>query len=248
MNGNRNYDREFKGVISLTQSLAESRNITVILSEEVGRELVRQVAQGFGIESDLASGPAWPWVSESTLIEMTGAYAGFLNGGSSVTPYGLVDLRMRGDTEPLMTNEGTGIGERVIRESAARQLTWMMNQVVLQGTGARANIENWEVAGKTGTTQGARDAWFIGFTGDYVTGVWMGYDDNRPLSGVTGSGLPADIWRETMTRITDGWQPTRLPMEVPSAPSGNTPLSNEGIVADKEIINILEGLLNQLGN
>ena len=76
----------------------------------------------------------------------------------------------------------------------------------------------------------------------------MGYDDNRPLSGVTGSGLPADIWRETMTRITDGWQPTRLPMEVPSAPSGNTPLSNEGIVADKEIINILEGLLNQLGN
>ena len=246
----QNYDREFKGPVTLTQSLAESRNIpAIVLSEEVGRELVRQVALGFGIESDLASGPALALgVSESTLIEMTGAYAGFLNGGSSVTPYGLTQLRMRGDAEPLMTNEGLGIGERVIREEAARQLTWMMHQVVEQGTGGRARLDSWEIAGKTGTTQGARDAWFIGFTGDYVTGVWMGYDDNRPLSGVTGSGLPADIWRETMTRITDGWQPTRLPMEAPPAGSGNAPLVNEGIVADQEIVNILEGLLNQLGD
>ncbi len=244
----QNYDREFKGPISLTQAIAESRNIpAVVLSEEVGRELIRQVAQGFGIQSDLAAGPAMALgVSESTLIEMTGAYAGILNGGSSVSPYGLVDLRMRGDTEPLMTNDGLGIGERVIRETAARQLTWMMTQVVEQGTGRRAQLEGWQIAAKTGTTQGARDAWFIGFTGDYVTGVWMGYDDNRPLTGVTGSGLPADIWRETMLRATAGQQPAVLPLEFPQAQSSDRIISHEGIVVDDTISDILEGILSQV--
>lgn len=245
-----NYDKEFKGQITLTQALAESRNIpAVILSEEVGRELVRQVAQGFGIESDLAAGPAMALgVSESNLIEMTGAYAGFLNGGSSVTPFGLVDLRLRGEPEPLFVNDTTGIGERVIRESAARQLTWMMTQVVeaAEGTGRRARMDGWQIAAKTGTTQGARDAWFIGFTGDYVTGVWMGYDDNRPLTGVTGGGLPADIWRETMTRVTAGWQPTRLPMEAPAARSGAPMVEDNGIVAAPNNATIIENLLRGL--
>jgi len=137
--------------------MAESRNIpAVILSEEVSREAVTTVARGFGIESDLAAGPALALgVSESTLIEMTGAYAGILNGGSSVTPYGLIDLRFRGDAEPLMTNDGGGIGERVIRQDKARELTWMMHQVVETGTGVRAKIDGWEVAGKSGTTQAA---------------------------------------------------------------------------------------------
>jgi membrane peptidoglycan carboxypeptidase len=79
-------------------------------------------------------------------------------------------------------------------------------------------LEGIEVAGKTGTTQAARDAWFVGFTGDYVAGVWMGYDDNSPLTGVTGSGLPADIWRETMSRVTVGQTIVPLPMTVPVAP------------------------------
>ena len=244
----KNYDRQFKGQITLTQALAESRNIpAVVLSEEVGRELVRTVAQGFGIESDLAAGPALALgVSESTLIEMTGAYAGILNGGSSVRPYGLTDLRLLGDAEPLMTNAGAGIGERVINESAARQLTWMLSQVVEYGTGTRAQMPNWQVAGKSGTTNSQRDAWFIGFTGDYVTGVWMGYDDNRPMSGVTGGGLPADIWREAMTRITAGWQPTRLPMQAPIARSGAGTISSGNIVADQEINNVLENILQGL--
>lgn len=246
----QNYDRQFKGVITLTQALAESRNIpAVILSEEVGREAVSTVARGFGIESDLATGPALALgVSESTLIEMTGAYAGILNGGSSVTPYGLVDLRIQGDAEPLMTNDGTGIGERIIRQEAARELTWMMTRVVEEGTGARARMDGWEIAAKTGTTQGARDAWFIGFTGDYVVGVWMGFDDNRPLSGVTGGGLPADIWRETMTRITAGQQPTALPMTPPQGVSGVGTIADQGIVAPAEIQNVLENIFSQSGN
>jgi len=219
----------------------------VILSEEVGRELVSTVATGFGIESDLAAGPALALgASESTLIEMTGAYAGFLNGGSSVESFGLIDLRLQGESTPLMDSTGTGIKERVISESAARQATWMMAQVVEQGTGQRARMGGWQIAGKTGTTNSQRDAWFIGFTGDYVTGVWMGNDDNTPLEGVTGGGLPADIWHETMTRITSGWEPTALPMEQPPAASGSGTLSTESVEADQQmndaISNILQGL------
>ena len=169
-----------------------SLNIPAVrISEAVGRDKVRHVAEDFGIQSDLAVGPALALgTSESTLMEMTGAYAGILNGGSSVRPYGLTELRLVGDQVPLMGQTG-GMGERVVSEFAAQQLIYMMSQVVERGTGQRARLPGRQVAGKTGTTQAARDAWFLGFTADYVVGVWMGYDDNTPLTGVTGGGLPA---------------------------------------------------------
>ena len=211
-----NYDNRFHGPVTLAQALAQSYNIPVVkLFEEVGREAVAQIASDFGIESDLAQGPALALgASESTLIEMTGAYAGILNGGSSVEPYGLVELRIRGERNPLLEQEG-GIGERVISEKAARQLTWMMYNVIEVGTGTRAKLGDRQAAGKTGTTQAARDAWFIGFTADYVAGVWMGYDDNTPLTGVTGGGLPAEIWQETMKRVHEGVPVSALPMMEP---------------------------------
>jgi membrane peptidoglycan carboxypeptidase len=213
----QNYDREFKGPITLTDALANSRNVpAVLLSEDVGREAVQTVARGFGMTGELADGPAIALgVTESTLVEMAGAYAGILNGGSSVVPYGLVELRLLGDDTSLM-GSGGGIGERIIREESAQQLVWMMHQVVEAGSGMRARIDGWEIAGKSGTTQGARDAWFIGFTGDYVTAVWMGYDNNTPLTGVTGGGLPATIWHETMVRVLADKSPTPLPMIVPA--------------------------------
>nr|WP_324609987.1 PBP1A family penicillin-binding protein [Nioella nitratireducens] len=213
----RNYTGEFYGTVTLTEALRASLNTPAVrLSEEVGRDLVRTVASEFGIESDLALGPALALgASESTLLEMTGAYAGILNGGSAVAPYGLTDLRLVGDNEAMM-GQGGGIQERVISETAARQLTYMMAQVVAQGTGRRAQLPDRPVAGKTGTTTSARDAWFIGFTADYVAGVWMGYDDNQPLSGVTGGGLPAEIWRQTMEPIHEGIPPRPLPMIDPA--------------------------------
>src|SRR5690606_8712227 len=91
-------------------------------------------------------------------------------------------------------------------------------QVVESGTGTRARLGNRPAAGKTGTTQAARDAWFIGFTADYVTGVWMGYDDNTPLAGVTGGGLPAEIWREAMLRIHEDMPLRGLPARPPEPP------------------------------
>jgi membrane peptidoglycan carboxypeptidase len=112
-----------------------------------------------------------------------------------------------------------------------------MRSVVESGSGTRARLPDRPAAGKTGTTQAARDAWFIGFTDRYVAGVWMGYDDNRPLAGVSGSGLPAEIWRETMLRIHRGVPATPLPVyeappeqpaEVPALVAGGAPAVEEG--------------------
>jgi len=153
--------------------------------------------------------------AESTLLEMTGAYAGLANLGQAVRPYGLMELTIQGDAAPLLSKDTTE-GLRVINENAAQQLTYMMYQVIEAGTGGRAKLGNRQAAGKTGTTQGARDAWFIGFTADYVAGVWMGYDDNSPLTGVGGGGLPAEIWRETMARVHEDLPLRPLQMRLPT--------------------------------
>ncbi|MFD3188706.1 transglycosylase domain-containing protein [Sedimentitalea sp. HM32M-2] len=241
----KNYTNRHYGPVTLADALKDSLNVPAVkVSEQAGRDLVRHVASQFGIESDLALGPALALgASESTLIEMTGAYAGILNGGSSVTPYGLTELKLLGDRDPLMGADG-GIGERVIQKQAAEQLIWMMEKVVSEGSGRRAALPGWQSAGKTGTTQAARDAWFIGFTAEYVAGVWMGYDDNTPLSGVTGGGLPAEIWRETMIRVHQGVAPSPLPMRDPIAPTQPQRGGNGGgfgSVVDKMLRDIFGG-------
>ena len=241
-----NYTRDYKGRVTLTQALAQSLNIPAVkVSETVGRDVVRKVASDFGIESDLAAGPALALgASESTLLEMTGAYAGILNGGSSVTPYGLVELKLLGEEEPLM-GSGGGIGERVIQERSARELIYMMSRVLESGTGTRARLPGREAAGKTGTTQAARDAWFVGFSADYVAGVWMGYDDNTPLTGVTGGGLPAEIWQETMLRVHEGLPANPLPMARPAPrpePVQPVPQRRGPLAGGNPIENILRGL------
>ncbi|MCB1390088.1 MAG: penicillin-binding protein [Rhodobacteraceae bacterium] len=219
----RNYTNEFLGYMTLAEALARSENIPAVrISEAMGRDRVRAAANAFGLHSDLAEGPALALgASEATLLDMTAAYAGILNGGSSVRPYGFTSLTLAGEPQPLMTI-GSGIGERVITEEAAQQLVWMMSQVLEApyGTGRRARLpDGRQAAGKTGTTTSARDAWFIGFTADYVVGVWMGNDDNTPLSGVSGGGLPAEIWREVMVRVNDGLPLHPLPMIVPEQPN-----------------------------
>ncbi|MGR3541104.1 MAG: transglycosylase domain-containing protein [Hasllibacter sp.] len=260
----RNYDGRFHGRVTLTEALAQSYNIPAVrVFEEVGREAVAQIARDFGLDTDLAAGPAVALgASETTLISITGAYAGILNGGRSVAPYGLVELRTVADGT-VMEQTG-GMGERVISIDAAEQLVWMMSHVVTEGTGTRAALAaGHPVAGKTGTTQEGRDAWFVGFTADYVAGVWMGYDDNRPLTEVTGGGLPADIFREAMEGVHAGAPVRALPMAPPptarrapvpaSAPapqpertvaqSGPEPVPAGGNAIERALIEALNGLL-----
>jgi len=252
----KNYSRNFKGPITFTEALAGSINTAAVrISEEVGREKVRVLARDFGIENKLAVGPAVALgASESTLLEMTGAYAGISNSGMSARPYGVMELTIQGDNAPLM-GKSSGSGKRVINDHAAAELIYMMNQVVETGTGRRAKLNGREAAGKTGTTQGARDAWFIGFTADYVAGVWMGYDDNSKLSGVTGGGLPADIWRETMLRVHDGVSPKRLamihplPEEIVDNPDGDDRPTNLSRAIDRELKQLekdAETIMNKL--
>ena len=232
----KNYTNEFYGEVRMVDAMANSLNtVAVRLSEQVGRERVRALASDFGVMSQLAEGPALALgASNVTLLEMTGAYAGILNGGRQSLPYGWLDLRIRGDEQVLMSLDRTD-GFRVLDERAAGYLVYMMSQVVEVGSGARAALGDRPVAGKTGTTQGARDAWFIGFTGDYVAGVWMGYDDNSKLTGVTGGGLPAEIWRETMERVHEGLPVRPLPLIDPTKEA-------------PRIVNEIDNLVNDVSN
>ncbi len=215
----KNITKKYEGEMTMTTALARSKNtVAVKVAVAIGTDKVSEIAQGFGIKNKINPGPSMALgASESTLLEMTGAYAGILNEGVAVMPYGVMELTLQGDSTPLIVHSNEP-GDQIISRSAARQLTYMMNQVVENGSGRKAQIPSVEIAGKTGTTQGAKDAWFIGFNSDYVVGVWMGYDDNTKLTGVTGSGLPTDIWRETMVRVLDGHTPAPLPMFVPKTP------------------------------
>ncbi|MBB5517191.1 penicillin-binding protein 1A [Rubricella aquisinus] len=211
----QNYTRDYIGPVEMHEAFARSTNtVAVRVSEDVGRNAVREVARDLGWLLPLADGPALALgVSETTLLTLTGAYAAFLNEGVFVSPFGLTEVRLRGDDAAILSASGRD-GVQALRPDTARKVTWMMTQTMdaPYGTGRRARLTDRPTAGKTGTTQEAKDAWFVGFTGQYVAGVWMGYDDNTPLRGVTGGGLPAEIWRRTMTKVHDGLPVEPLPV------------------------------------
>ncbi|MEL6336857.1 MAG: PBP1A family penicillin-binding protein [Pseudomonadota bacterium] len=207
-----NYSRAFRGPVTMREALAQSINtVAVQVSQRAGLEAVRDLAGAMGLDAEMAPGPAIALgTSEATLVDMTGVYATIANLGLRAEPLAIRTIRLRGDDEPIMQGDSAA-APRALSEGSARLLIDMMRDVVTTGTGRRAALGPREAAGKTGTTQGARDAWFIGFTGDYVAGVWMGNDDNAPLTGVTGGGLPAEIWRETMLRAHEDRPLTPLP-------------------------------------
>lgn len=219
----QNYGGETYGGLTLTEALANSVNTaTVRLALETGLPRVRETAQRLGVSAELAPGPAIALgTSEATLLDMTGVYATIADQGRRVEPFGIRRVALRDDQSPLLSHDPIP-GPAAMSPRAARLLTGMMEEVIRQGTGRRAALDR-PAAGKTGTTQAARDAWFIGFTADYVVGVWMGYDDNTPLSGVTGGGLPAEIWREVMVGLHEGLPPRPLESERPSEPSRPAP-------------------------
>ncbi len=241
----RNYDGRYRGPVTLTEALAKSINTAAVrVLLETGEDRVRALARRLGITTELAPGPAIALgTSEVTLIDMTGVYATFANRGRHAPPWGIREIRLRGEKAPLIRG-GPPKTEQVISPRTAGLLTYMLREVVERGTGRRARLGDREAAGKTGTTQAARDAWFIGYTADYVVGVWMGYDDNTPLRGVTGGGLPAEIWRETMRRINSGVAPKPLYVVQPGGESmllSGTP-SGAGTVVERVFFDVLRSL------
>jgi len=205
-----NIDGKFDGRISLAQALARSRNAaTVRLQEQVGRSRVRVLAERLGLSGPLPDGPSLALgTGEASPLELAGVYAGIANGGRAVFPYAVAAVRDR-DGRLLYTRAGSGLSEAASRRSAAT-LTAMLTGAINAGTGTAARLDR-PAAGKTGTTQDYRDAWFAGFTADLVAVVWVGRDDNAPMDKVTGGGLPADIWKRFMAPAHQGWPVRPLP-------------------------------------
>ena len=208
----QNYEKKFNGLVSLTDSLSQSLNIPAVkLAQQIGLNNIGQISMDMGIYKKISTNPAIALgVSETTLLELTSAYATFLNDGIKVSPYGLEKLSLETGVSFLNRTLSTETN-RILRSETAHSIVYMLEKAVSNGTGKRAKFSNWEIAGKTGTTQDARDAWFIGFTSEYIAGVWMGYDNNKPLNGVTGGGLPAEIWSLIMNKIHTDIKPQPLP-------------------------------------
>jgi len=210
----QNNEKKFNGIVSLTDALSKSLNIPAIkLALRVGMENIGQISKGLGINSKISTNPSVALgVSETTLLDLTSVYGTILNDGIRVLPYGLEKLSL--ETGGTFSNETPSPkNERVLRSETSHGMIYMLEKALSNGTGKKALFPNWEAAGKTGTTQDARDAWFIGFTSEYIAGVWMGYDNNEPLTGVTGGGLPAEIWSLIMNKIHTNINPKPLPMK-----------------------------------
>jgi len=196
----------------------------VRLGLEVGPKSVVQTAQRLGISSPLqANASIALGTSEVTPIELVGAYAAFANGGGRVSPYVIATVKTAAGKTIYKRPEG-GLG-RVLDPGAVAAMNTMMRETLLTGTARKAEIPGWEAAGKTGTTQDFRDAWFVGYPGSLVAGVWLGNDDSSPTKRVTGSNLPVDVWSRFMRAALQNAQPVPLPgLGSGFAPSG-TPMA-----------------------
>jgi penicillin-binding protein 1A len=192
-----NFEPGFHGQVPARQALAESINTAAVrVLDFAGIDHVRGIARRLGISEPIPRDLSIALgTSDVTLLEMTGAYAAFANGGSGVIPY-VIDRVTDASGKLLYQRQGAGLGE-VTAPGNVAELVGMMTEVIEYGTGKAAKLDR-PAAGKTGTSQDYRNAWFIGFTADLVTGVWFGNDDNSSMKRVTGGMLPARTWHEFM--------------------------------------------------
>ena len=193
-----NYTRQYFGPVTLTQALAHSLNtVAVRLALEVGPKAIVRTAHRLGIASPLnANASLALGTSEVSMIELVSAFAPFANGGTGVVPYVVERVRTAGGKQ-LYAYEPQSLG-RIVDERHVGMMNAMMRETLVSGTAHKADVAGWPAAGKTGTSQDFRDAWFIGYTAHLVTGVWLGNDDNSPMKRTTGGGLPVDIWSRFM--------------------------------------------------
>jgi penicillin-binding protein 1A len=216
-----NYNGQSYGTLTLASALAHSVNtVTANLAQEVGITNVINAAHRCGIVSPLQANPSLALgTSDVTPLELTTAYATFASGGLRVTPYFVSAVEDSG--HQLLYQRKPATEPRVIASHVDRDLTMMLYGVIAEGTGRSAALPGREAAGKTGTTQDYRDAWFVGFTPDYVASVWVGNDNNRPMRNITGGTLPAAIWKDVMIEAERGLPPKALDKS-PSVPPVDT--------------------------
>jgi penicillin-binding protein 1A len=213
-----NYNGKYYGRVTLATALAKSLNsVAAQLVMEVGAGSVVEAAQRMGIESALQGNNSIALgTSEVTPLELTAAYVPFSNGGFRPDVHFVA--RITNAAGEGVYEHHDGGAPRVISPEVVGMMNAMMSETIADGTATRAAF-GWPAAGKTGTSQKSRDAWFVGYTANLTTGVWFGNDDGAPMKKVTGGALPALAWHEFMTAAHEGKKVTKLPGNwQPSAP------------------------------
>jgi len=210
-----NYDGKYRGPVSAREALAHSINtVAVRVLQRVRLDGAIDTARALGVTSPLDPDLSLALGTNlMTPLELTGVYAALATGGRAVTPFGIKEIR-GADGKILYRREEVTF-PATVEATAVATLVGMLRDVVLYGTGTRAALDR-PMAGKTGTSSDYRDAWFMGFTGNLITGVWMGNDDNAPMKKVTGGSLPAVLWRSYMAEAEKDLPSAAL---LPSLPS-----------------------------
>lgn len=222
----RNYQNRYRGRISLRGALSHSSNVVAVkLLGSVGLENTIETARRLGLKGRFAKDLSLALgTTEQSLLDMTAAYAPFANGGRGVMPFVIRKIRTT-DGRLLYKGRGMSLGQ-VVSAPHVNKMNEMLRAVVATGTGKQARIRTangrHDYAGKTGTTQNSRDGWFIGYSAYYVTGVWVGNDNGRPMKQVTGGGMPARIWSDVMSGAHQGLAPLELMAH------GNRPVERHG--------------------
>jgi len=206
-----NYGREYYGPVTLTTALAKSLNtVSVRLTLEFTPLAVIRTAHRLGIASKLEPNASIALgTSEVSMLELVGAYAPFANGGYAVMPH-VVESITASNGKVLYSRNAQQLG-RIIDARYVAMMNAMMRETLTIGTAHKASLPGWPAAGKTGTSQDFRDAWFIGYTSHLVTGVWLGNDDGSPTKHVTGGSLPVEIWSRVMRAAHRGVPVADLP-------------------------------------
>jgi penicillin-binding protein 1A len=216
----QNYGRSYSGAVTLTQAITHSINVIPVKlsialgngNPKIGRQKIVATARMMGIHSPLPDTPSLPiGADEVILLEHTVAYATFPNQGKTVVPHAILEVRTSaGQTIWRFDRDGTK-PKQVITPQVASDMAMMMSHVVEEGTARRAGLNGIKAAGKTGTTNNYRDAWFVGYTGNFVCGVWFGNDDYSPLNRMTGGSLPAETWHDIMAYAHQGVELKTVP-------------------------------------
>lgn len=216
----KNYSGGYSGAMSLTQALVRSINVIPVKlsialgngNPKIGRAKIRDIARKAGLRTPLIDTPSMPiGANEVTVLDHTGGYGIFVNGGKSITPHAILEVRSAGGDLIWRFDRDGPPSVQVISPQVAADINSMLTQAVEQGTGRRAMVPGVPVAGKTGTTNAYRDAWFVGYTGNYIGGVWIGNDDYQSTNRMTGGSLPAATWQAIMVYAHQGIEVRPMP-------------------------------------